>query len=51
MGYGAPIWGWHQSSDDFLDNILQKIKVIWKEVVQIQGENIMIETLGGDARC
>ncbi len=27
----------------------QKIKVIWKEVAQIHGENIMIETLGGDA--
>ncbi len=30
-------------------SILQKIKVIWKEVLQIHGENIMIETLGGDA--
>ncbi len=29
--------------------ILQKIQVIWKEVVQIHGENIMIETLGDDA--
>jgi hypothetical protein len=35
--------------DDLLDSILQKIKVIWKEVAQIYGENIMIETLGGDA--
>ncbi len=26
-----------------------KKKVIWKEVVQIHGESIMIETLGGDA--
>jgi hypothetical protein len=34
---------------DYLDNILQKVKVIWKEVVQIHGENIMTETLGGDA--
>jgi hypothetical protein len=25
------------------------IVVIWKEVAQIHGENIMIETLGGDA--
>ena len=27
------------------------IKVIWKEVAQIHGENIIIETLGGDERC
>ena len=40
-GYGAPIW-------QCLDNILQNIKVIWKEVAQIHGENTMIETLGGD---
>ena len=30
-------------------SILQKIKVIWKEVLQIHGENIMIETLGCEA--
>ncbi len=36
-------------SDDSLDSILQKIKVIWKKVVQLHGENIMIETLGGNA--
>ncbi len=26
-GYGAPIWQWRWISDDFLDNILQKMKV------------------------
>ena len=31
--------------------VCQIIKVIWKEVAQIHGENIIIETLGGDARC
>ena len=50
-GFGAPLQQWSWSSDDILDNILQKTKVILKEVAQVRGENIMIETLGDDSRC